>query len=226
MYARQKTYFSHFENKYSRVDDEELGHGAQGSVYKVIRKDDPNGKVYAAKIYHTKEGGKEQTIYETEILMYAILPKINIFGRLVEHFDEGNKKILILEYIDGTYFKQHKEQLPTMGQLDAKTALKFAIQMTKMLIILEQYDVYFADFHGENIMLRNNGDLVLTDFGASARITDRSGNIVPKGFCAGQITEKFNEKKQSAACFKERLFNEHHSKQLLHHFKVLFKALE
>merc|ERR1712224_809664 len=61
--------------------------------------------------------------------------------------------------------------------------------------------------------------------GASARITDRSGKIAPKGFCAGQISEKFEERKQSAAGFKERLFNEHHSKQLLMHFKVLQKAI-
>merc|ERR1711981_870753 len=109
--------------------------------------------------------------------------------------------------------------------MDPFTALKFAIQMTKMLIVMEQYDVFFADFHGENIMLKKDGDLVLTDFGASARITDRSGKIAPKGFCAGQISEKFEERKQSAAGFKERLFNEHHSKQLLMHFKVLQKAI-
>ena len=56
--------------------------------------------------------------------------------------------------------------------------------MTKMLLALENLDLYYADFHGENLIVKQNGDLVLTDFGASARITDRSGEINPKGFYA------------------------------------------
>lgn len=104
--------------------------------------------------------------------------------------------------------------------------LKHAIQMTKMLLILERYDVYFSDFHGENIMVNQEGDLVLTDFGASARISDRSGNINPKGFWSQQILEKFQQKKQTPSQFKMRLFNEHHSKQLLNHFKALANSAE
>lgn len=213
--------FSKFESKYEKIEDVEMGHGAQGSVFKVKRRDDPMGPAYAAKIYHTKEGGQEQTIFETEILMYAILPKTSLFGQLVEHFDEGDRKILILKLIDGHKYKHHKEELPVQSELDSQTAMKYAVQMTRMLLMMENYDVFFADFHGENLMLQSNGDLVLTDFGASARITDRTGNINPKGFCSQHILEKFQEKKQTASSFKENLFNEHNSKQLLSHFKLL-----
>lgn len=129
--------------------------------------------------------------FETEILMYAILPKTSLFGKLVEYFDEDERKILILEFIEGHQFKHHQDKLPCQKSQNTHMILKHAIQMTKMLLILERYDVYFSDFHGENILVNKDGDLVLTDFGASARISDRSGNINPKGFWSQQILEKF-----------------------------------
>ena len=114
------TKFSKFESKYEQIEDnQELGHGAQGSVFKVKRRDDPHGPAYAAKIYYHKEGGQEQTIFETEILMYAILPKTSLFGQLVEHFDEGDRKILILKFIDGHKYKLHKDSLPVQSKLNS-----------------------------------------------------------------------------------------------------------
>lgn len=217
---------SGFERKYQKVEGDQIGHGAQGSVFKVVKKDDPNGEVFAAKIYHMTEGGHDEAIYKTEILMYRLLPKSSLFGTLLEHFDEGDRKVLILKYIDGHTYKHHKEALPVAAKLETDAALKQAIQMTKMLLLLEDSDLYYADFHGENLMVQKSGDLVLTDFGASARISDRAGNINPKGFCASQIMEKFQEKKQTPAEFRERLFNEHYGKQLLNHFKVIANNVE
>jgi len=220
----QSTKVSQFDAKYQKVEQAQIGKGAQGSVFKVVKRSDPNGKVYAAKIYHAEENGAEKIIFETEILMYTILPKSQLFGKMVEYFDEADRKILILEFIEGHLFKNHHDKLPIEKDLSTQQILKHAIQMTQMVLLLEKHDVYFSDFHGENIMVNKNGDLVLTDFGASARITDRAGQINPKGFLAAQIMEKFQEnKKQTAAQFKERLFNEHHIKQLINHFKVLSK---
>ena len=98
--------------------------------------------------------------------------------------------------------------------------------MTKMLLMLEKHDVFYADFHGENLMLKESNELVLTDFGAAARITDRSGNINPKGFCSNFIKEKFEERNQSPVAFKYRLMNEHYAKQLLSHFKLIEQCVE
>jgi serine/threonine protein kinase len=218
--------FSRFESKYQKVETDDIGHGAQGSVFKVVRKDDPNGEVFAAKIYHMKDGGHQETIYKTEVLMYRVLPKTDLFGKMVEHFDEGDKKILILKLIDGHTYKYHKDELPVDTKVKTDIALKQAIQMTKMLMSLEGMDLYYADFHGENLMVKKSGDLVLTDFGASARIMDRTGAINPKGFCANQILEKYNEKKQTPAEFRERLYNEHNSKQLLNQFKSIARCVE
>ena len=56
--------------------------------------------------------------------------------------------------------------------------------MTKMLHTLQTEDVFYADFHGENMLLNKDLDLLLCDFGACAKITDRSGQIRPKGFAS------------------------------------------
>ena len=131
----------------------------------------------------------------------------------------------ILKLIDGHTYKYHKDEMPVDSSTTTDIALKQAIQMTKMLLALENLDLYYADFHGENLMVKSNGDLVLTDFGASARITDRTGAINPKGFCANQILEKYHEKQQTPAEFRERLLNEHNSKQLLNQFKSIVKCV-
>merc|ERR1739848_118471 len=85
---------------------------------------------------------------------------------------------------------------------------------------------FYADFHGENMLLNKNLDLVLCDFGACAKITDRSGNIKPKGFASQHIMEKFFEKKQTPVNFRERFFNEHNLKMLISHFKLLNSCVE
>lgn len=113
-----------------------------------------------------------------------------------------------------------------MKKISPQLALKQAIQMTKMLLNFEARDIYYADFHGENIMVKKDGDLVLTDFGACSRITDRTGKINPKGFFADQIRAKFEEKKQTEAQFKERLFDEHYSSQLLTNFRLILKSIK
>jgi len=98
--------------------------------------------------------------------------------------------------------------------------------MTKMLHTLQTEDVFYADFHGENMLLNKDLDLLLCDFGACAKITDRSGQIRPKGFASQFIMEKFFEKKQTAEKFRERLFNEHNLKMLISHFKLLNSCVE
>lgn len=55
----QSAKVSLFDAKYQKVEDNQIGQGAQGSVFKVVKRSDPNGKTYAAKIYHTQEGGSE-----------------------------------------------------------------------------------------------------------------------------------------------------------------------
>ena len=60
--------------------------------------------------------------------MYGMLPKdTGLFGELVEHFDEGARKILILKLIDGHTFKHHKDTAPCVKDLSAAGALKIAI---------------------------------------------------------------------------------------------------
>ena len=67
-----------------------IGSGEQGSVFKVIKHDDPSGKVYAAKIYKKSGQESDQTIFEIEIFIYSILPESNLLGKLVEYFDEDD----------------------------------------------------------------------------------------------------------------------------------------
>ena len=71
-----------------------------------------------------KDGGHQETIYKTEIGMYRILPKTDLFGKLVEHFDEDDKKILILKFIEGHTYKYHKDELPVDSDISYNIAMK------------------------------------------------------------------------------------------------------
>lgn len=79
-----------------------MGKGGQGSVFKVTKKGDESGKVYAAKTYHTEYGQCHiDETYQNEIELYNVLPETPMLGHLVDHFDEGKRKILVMELIKG-----------------------------------------------------------------------------------------------------------------------------
>jgi len=84
--------------------------------------------------------------------MYDILPKERnqMLGHLIEHFDEGEgeRKILILDFIDGRMYHRHKQEFPSVCNYTARDALNYAIQMTNIFMFLEKYDIVYGDFHG------------------------------------------------------------------------------
>lgn len=110
-----------------------------------------------------------------------------MIGNMIEHFDEGDKKILVLDFIDGQLYKKHHDTLPAVCNYIAvalvcnyttEIAFKYALQMTRMLQVMEQNNIMYGDFHGENIMLKSDGNLILTDFGYSTLLTeDENGDI-------------------------------------------------
>jgi hypothetical protein len=45
-----------FNAVYQTDEDKPMGCGTQGCTWKVVKKNDPSGTVYAAKIYHRNRG--------------------------------------------------------------------------------------------------------------------------------------------------------------------------
>lgn len=71
---------------------------------------------------------------------------------------------LVMEKIEGQNLEQYLEQ---HGQIDQKLALKWLKQLTNILDMLHQKDVFHRDIKLSNIMLKSDGQLVLIDFGTA-----------------------------------------------------------
>lgn len=105
-----------FNDTYMRVDDSYLGQGAQGAVFRVVRRDDPQGKTYAAKTYHANytavNEGNHETLFNRELTAYRALPDDSPYiGKLVDSFNEESTKVLILELINGTSLHSHLQKV-------------------------------------------------------------------------------------------------------------------
>lgn len=85
------------ETYYNFEDHQKLGSGAQGCVFKVVRRDDEEKKVLAAKKFHKNVSD----VYKREKIAYKKLPKNDLLGQCIESYDEGDKKYLVLKMING-----------------------------------------------------------------------------------------------------------------------------
>ena len=71
-------------------------------MFRVVRKDDEEHNVYAAKKFHKNI----KDCYQRERIAYHLLPKSDLLGECIESFDEGDKKYLILKMIHGKNLDQ------------------------------------------------------------------------------------------------------------------------
>jgi len=112
----------------------------------------------------------------------ALLTKIDHPGiaRVFDHFSEGARNYILLEYIEGQNLRQHVNQ---RGAVDNRTASKWASELAQILdfLHLQAPPIVHRDFSPDNVMLMPDGKLVLIDFGAANHfVTEATGTMVGK----------------------------------------------
>lgn len=153
-----------------------LAAGGQGVTYLVKEKDTENILVLKEVILPATSGHRlrERVLgnLSKEADLLRSLNSKNI-ARLIDHFVEGARAYLLLEYISGvTLLEKVKKQ----GPLPLETALALALTMCDMLSYLHSQSppVLHRDFTPHNLILDLEENLKLIDFGVALEHSDLS----------------------------------------------------
>jgi serine/threonine protein kinase len=147
-----------------------LGKGGMGIVYKAMDIQLGN-RFVAVKEMSQRNLDAQELAYATaafkrEVLILARLSHPNL-PRIYDHFEEGGKSYLVMDFIDGETMADLLLQTPGQG-LRAEEVLLIAEQLCSVLAYLHSQHppVIFRDIKPSNIMITANADhLYLIDFG-------------------------------------------------------------
>ena len=169
-------YFDYKNFEYINDRKKSLGSGAFGDVF--LAKNKIDGKLFAIKIMEKnkiEESGASLDIIYREISIHRRINHENIV-KLFGHFEEKQFFYLIMEYINGgSLFSFIKK---TKG-VDEKKAFKYFIQACAAVNFLHENNLIHRDLKPENLLIDNEGNLKLCDFGWCVDVT--TGNRVT--FC-------------------------------------------
>lgn len=129
-----------------------------------------NGRADATVTYGSKGGiyddYKRKFIREAKNLSQLKHP--NIIG-VIEEFEANNTEYYAMEYIKSGSLDDYIER---KGYLNEKEAVKIAMQIGKALSFMHDKHMLHLDIKPGNVMMRENGDAVLIDFGLSKQYDD------------------------------------------------------
>ncbi len=122
---------------------------------------------------------KASELFQREATLLSHLRHSHI-AKVRDNFVENDRNYLVLDFISGTNLRQ---LVAWKGPLAEETVLNLARQMTEILVYLHSQDppVVHRDFTPDNLVLRDDGELILIDFGAANLfIGTATGTLVGK----------------------------------------------
>lgn len=144
-----------------------IGRGSYGKVYLIERHDNPN-EVYAMKtIKKTRiieEGLMEATALENEILMETSHPFLMGMHYV---FQSDNKIMFVMPFAIGG---ELCELLRRRKRFDEEEAKIYVAQIVLALGHLHKSNILYRDLKAENVLIGDDGYLMLTDFGLAKRL--------------------------------------------------------
>ncbi|MGD9681691.1 MAG: serine/threonine protein kinase [Candidatus Obscuribacterales bacterium] len=125
----------------------------------------------------TRKQAEERIAREAKYLMRLSHPNI---ARVLDHFVEEGRHYLLLEYVHGQDLRQYVKQ---NGPQEEEKVLDWASQIASVVEYLHDQDppIIHRDLTPDNLVLRNDGSVVLIDFGAANEfIGQATGTLVGK----------------------------------------------
>jgi serine/threonine protein kinase len=156
----------HF-GSYELID--ELGRGGMGTVYRACHR--VTKALVALKILHMRsDDAKVLGRFEREIKILEELQSPNVV-RVLDAGCEGNSHFLAMELVEGV---SAKEQLEKHGPFSSRDLLRVLEGVSKALDALVRHDLIHRDVKPANILLANEGEIKLVDFGLAKHHSDQA----------------------------------------------------
>lgn len=134
---------------------------------------DLNGRNESSVTYSSKDGMfgyyKSRFIYEAKNLSNLHDPGII---KVMELFEENHTAYYVMEFVSHGSLDNH---IKSNGQLSSAESVAYAIQIAKALGYMHRNSMLHLDLKPNNIMIKENNEIVLIDFGLSKRF-DACGN--------------------------------------------------
>ena len=207
-----------YAKKYEPIDGKwlitkELGSGSFGTVFEIVRKDDPDMKS-ALKIISIPQSQKETRSFREEnydmdeqsitSFYYGIVEDCVKEFKLMSQL-RGNSNIV--SYEDHDIIKKENEfgwdilirmeLLTPMGQyfaqntLTTKDVIKLGIGICSALEVCQKYKIIHRDIKPSNIFISNSGEFKLGDFGVARTLEKASSGLSQRGTYTYMAPEVF-----------------------------------
>lgn len=157
------------------VNPRSVGKGAFATVYRV--QEQKAGRILACKV------SKQGKMLERE---NALLQQIRhpLFPRSYGIRTAGENTFLFMNYVPGRNLEQLFRQ---RGHMSERQAIRIAKQLAEGLEYLHELPepVLYLDLKPENIMVRENGEVMLLDFGSAGTMEQSTGILTgTRGYAA------------------------------------------
>jgi len=124
-----------------------------------------------------RQMAEQHLVREAKMLFGLRHPNI---ARVLDHFVEEDRHYLLMEYIHGQDLRQYVKQ---NGACAERPVLNWAMRIAEILQFLHSQEppVVHRDLTPDNLVLKNDGTVVLIDFGASNEfVGTATGTLVGK----------------------------------------------
>lgn len=159
----------------------EIGAGGMAHVYKA--KDHKLRRMVALKVLKHEYYQDEAVLskFKKEALAAGGLTHPNIVA-VYDLGQEYNIDYIVMEYIDGITLKEYIKRRDTMG---SEEVLKISIKIAEALKAAHASGIIHRDIKPQNIMVTQQGDVKVTDFGIAKAAT--STTITQQGEALGSV---------------------------------------
>lgn len=155
------------------VEETPLGRGGMGQV---LRGYTPAGVQVAIKeiLPQFVSDVEFRARIEKEIQFLKNMHHDNVV-KIYDHFELGGNLYIVMELVEGNDVEQY---VTDKGPIEWKEAVNYMIKLLHTMQYVHEHGIVHRDIKPGNIMIRENGDICLLDFGVAKDINNSHGGTV------------------------------------------------
>ncbi|ORC88995.1 RAC-beta serine/threonine protein kinase [Trypanosoma theileri] len=162
-----------------------LGTGTFGRV--LLVRHSFTGGLYALKVLRKTSFTSLRNVVEVR-RERSILDGLNspYITRIHATFQTASRVYFLLDYLPGGELLQHTCQSPN-HRFDENVGRFFIAELAIAVDHLQQHGIVHRDIKGDNLVLDEDGHVILTDFGFAKHILDETGQPIRQHMCCGTL---------------------------------------